>query len=79
MRYKIVINRQQCVGHARCAHFAPHLYPLDSNGYIASDGFDVPEGEEQAAAKGARSCPERVITMLDENGNKVLHVPKEGQ
>lgn len=76
MRYKIVIERAQCTGNARCAYFAPDLYHLDSNGYIATDGFAVPEGQEQAALSGARSCPERVITMLDENENKVMRLPQ---
>lgn len=60
---KIVIDRQRCVGHARCAAVAPGLYPLDPEGMIASDGFDVPDGEEALAQRGARACPERVIQV----------------
>jgi len=51
MSYKIVIDKPQCVGHARCAHFAPHLYKLDDAGYIEQDGFDVPEGAPAATVK----------------------------
>jgi len=75
MPYKIVIDKPQCVGHARCANFAPDLYKLDESGYIDSEGFDVPEGEELAAFRGARSCPERVIKMLDEAGQEVKKSP----
>ena len=75
MGYKIVIDKAQCVGHARCANFAPQLYKLDDSGYILGEGFDVPEGEELAAFRGARSCPERVITMLDAEGNEVTKTP----
>jgi len=75
MSYKIVIDKPQCVGHARCAHFAPHLYKLDDAGYIEQDGFDVPEGDELAAFRGARACPERVIKMLDGDGNEVKKSP----
>ena len=75
MRYRIVIDRAQCVGHARCAHFAPELYKLDESGYIATEAFDVPEGQELDAYRGARACPERVITMLDNDGNEVKKTP----
>ena len=63
---KIVINREKCVGHARCAAVAPTLFALDADGYIAIDGFDVPKGQEDAARKGARACPERVISVKED-------------
>jgi len=42
---------------------APGLYALDDQGYIAATGFDVPEGCEALARRGARACPERVIQI----------------
>lgn len=75
MGYRIVIDKAQCVGHARCAHFAPDLYQLDESGYIATEGFDVPAGKEIEAYRGARACPERVITMLDSEGSEVKKTP----
>lgn len=63
---KITIDRPNCVGHARCAAIAPDLYILDAEGYIAIDGFDVPEGQEALAQRGARACPERVIKVVEE-------------
>ncbi|WP_313005196.1 ferredoxin [Pseudomonas sp. B21128] len=60
---KVLINQPGCVGHARCNHIAPALFPLDDNGYIASSGFSVPEGQEGMAQRGARACPERVIEV----------------
>ena len=62
---KIVIDRSRCVGHARCAAIAPELYILDDDGYIANDGFDVPEGQEALASRDARACPERVISVVE--------------
>ena len=64
---KIVIDRSRCTGHARCAAIDPELYILDDDGYIASDGFDVPEGKEASAKRGARACPERVISVVEED------------
>lgn len=60
---KIRIDRARCTGNARCWAVAPDLYPLDEEGYIASDGFDVPAGQEDLARRGARACPERVIAI----------------
>lgn len=64
---KIAIDRPHCVGHARCAAIAPNLFPLDSEGYIASDGFEVPEDAKALAVRGARACPERVIKIVGDD------------
>ena len=63
---KIIIDRRGCVGHARCEALAPELYPLDESGYIDSDGFDVPEGQEALARRGARACPEKIIRTVND-------------
>ena len=78
MGYRIVIDKAQCVGHARCAHFAPELFKLDDSGYILEEGFDVPEGQELAAFRGAKACPERVIKLYDDAGNEVRKSPGGG-
>lgn len=65
---KIRIERSACVGNARCAAVSEELYPLDEHGYIASDGFDVPEGRERLAKNGARACPERIIIVEEDDG-----------
>ena len=68
---KIRIERAQCVGNARCFAIAEDLYPLDDEGYIATDGFDVPVDRERDAKNGARACPERIIFVHDETGQQV--------
>ena len=65
---KIRIEKAACVGNARCAAVAPGLYPLDDDGYIATEGFDVPAGQEQLAQRGARACPERIIFVVEDDG-----------
>ncbi|MDO6414466.1 ferredoxin [Sphingomonas sp. BIUV-7] len=67
---KIRIEKAQCVGNARCHAVADHLYPLDAEGYVATEGFEVVEGEEKLARNGARACPERIIVVLDEDGTQ---------
>jgi ferredoxin len=63
---KIRINKAGCVGHARCAAVAPDVFPLDDDGYIAVEEIDVPEGLEALARRGARACPERIITVVED-------------
>lgn len=63
---KIRIEKAQCTGNARCHAVAPHLYPLDDDGYIAIEGFEVPPGEEALARRGARACPERIIFIVED-------------
>ena len=63
---KIRIEKGGCVGNARCQAVAGDLYPLDDDGYIAIEGFDVAPGDEDAARRGARACPERIIFIDDD-------------
>lgn len=62
---RLVIERYNCVGHARCAAVAPDLFELDREGYIAVDHVDVPAGQEALARRAARACPERVISVVE--------------
>ena len=64
---KIRIDKAACVGNARCAAISEVLYPLDDDGYIAVTEVDVPVGMEGLAKRGARSCPERVITIVEDD------------
>ena len=63
---KIRIEKARCTGNACCHTTAEDLYPLDDEGYIASEGFDVPPGQEALARRGARACPERVIFVIED-------------
>ncbi|WP_336968612.1 ferredoxin [Sphingobium aromaticiconvertens] len=65
---KIRIEKSGCVGNARCAAVSEDLFPLDDDGYIASDGFAVETGMEQVAKRGARACPERIIFVEEDDG-----------
>ncbi|MEZ5737238.1 MAG: ferredoxin [Novosphingobium sp.] len=63
---KIRIDKERCVGNARCWAVAPDLYPLDDEGYIAIEEVEVPQGKEELARRGARACPERVIEIVED-------------
>lgn len=64
---KIRIDIAGCVGNARCAAVSDVLFKLDDDGYIAVEEIDVPEGMEALARRGARACPERVITVVEDD------------
>jgi ferredoxin len=68
---KIRIEKAQCVGNARCHAVSEHLYPLDDDGYIAGEGFDVADGDEKAARNGAKACPERIIFVIEDDGTQI--------
>lgn len=67
---KIRVEKAQCVGNARCQAVAPQFYALDDDGYIATEGFDVAEGHERPARNGARACPERIIFVIEDDGEQ---------
>ncbi len=75
---RIRIERAACVGNARCHAVGGELYPLDDDGYVASDGFDVASGDAVAAKNGARACPERIIFVLEDDGSQVWPPVKQG-
>ncbi len=66
---KILIERAKCVGNARCAAVSDRLYLLDDDGYIDSEGFDVPSDDEKSARNGAKACPERIIHVIEDDGS----------
>ena len=53
-----------CDGHGLCHRFAPEVYFLDDEGYIAIHRMEVPPELEHAAELGASVCPARAITIL---------------
>jgi ferredoxin len=63
---KIRIEKAQCFGNARCHAVAEHLYPLDEDGYVATEGFDVAPDDEVMARRGAKACPERIIFVVED-------------
>jgi ferredoxin, 2Fe-2S len=64
---KIIVDRNACVGHARCHHVTPALYPIDDDGYTAATTFAVPPGQEALARRGANACPERALRVEEES------------
>jgi ferredoxin len=64
---KLIVDKEKCAGHARCATIDPELFELDVNGYIGFGEKPVPPDKEAAARRGANACPERVIRLAEES------------
>lgn len=63
---KLQVDVSGCMGNARCAAVAPHLFELDENGYVATESIDVPAGLEREARLAAESCPEQIIVVAED-------------
>jgi ferredoxin len=60
----ISVDRDKCMGHARCAALAPEVYQLDDDGYVDVPSATVVADELRGTAQdGASACPERAINL----------------
>lgn len=70
---KLQVDREKCVGHARCEAIAPGVFATDEiEGRVILITDSVPRELEQAALRGAKACPERAIRVF---ANEVAEQP----
>ncbi|HEY1917323.1 MAG TPA: ferredoxin [Streptosporangiaceae bacterium] len=64
---KVQINPELCQGHGRCYDLSPSLFGDDDEGYgtVLGDGT-VPAAQEQDARRAVDNCPERAISLIEE-------------
>lgn len=65
---RVRINSEICQGHGRCYDLAPELFGEDEEGYgqVLAEGV-VPPGADHAARLAVSNCPERAITLVEED------------
>lgn len=63
---RVKVDTSRCVGHARCFAIAPEVYNLNADGYNDTEIRIIPEELELLARRGAKACPERVITIIED-------------
>lgn len=65
---KVKVDGALCTGHGRCYSLAPDVFEPDDEGYseVRDEMIDVPGDEEERARFGARSCPEKAVTVFDD-------------
>ena len=64
---KVVANHALCSGHARCAAVGGDFFELNDTGYTAIDSKAVPPGLEDQVRRGVRACPERALTLVEDD------------
>lgn len=62
---KVRTHPALCNGVGNCHRWAPHVYPLDSDGCVDFHLLDVPAALAAEARLGAVVCPERAITIIE--------------
>jgi ferredoxin len=60
---RLRIASERCLGHQRCASVAPQVYRLNADGFIATVDGVADAALAPLARRGARACPEGVITI----------------
>ena len=69
---RVSLDRTACVGHGRCHFFAPEVFALDdAEGRAILLVEQVANSSQAAALKGARSCPEQAVAVIDETGRGI--------
>ena len=63
---KIKAKTESCAGHARCAAVAPELFELNDEGYLETPEINVPAGLEALARRAVRACPERILSIEED-------------
>jgi len=63
---RVLIDGAKCQGNARCWAQAPELFVLNDEGYLESGEITVPPGDEPRATRAVRACPERALSIVDD-------------
>jgi ferredoxin len=69
-KYKIVLDREKCMGDGNCVDLAPETFSIDEDdrSYVLNPGGNWPE----YVLKAAKTCPADAITLFDaETGERV--------
>jgi ferredoxin len=62
---KVSLDSELCAGHGRCYTLAPDVYESDDEGRGRVIVAELEAAHAEAARLGARSCPERAITICE--------------
>jgi len=66
---RVRVDGSKCQGHNRCFALAPELFELDDYGYAheRNEGV-VPAELAEKARLAVANCPERAISIVEEQG-----------
>ena len=65
MSMKVIVDHDQCEGHARCQSAAPEVFEVrdDDKSYVLLD--PVPEAQRANVERAVRLCPKQAITVVN--------------
>jgi ferredoxin len=63
---KVRVDPQQCTGHGRCYELAPEVFGEDEQGHCRIENERVPRRLEESARLGAVNCPEKAISIHED-------------
>ncbi len=65
---KVRVDPEACVGHGRCYDLAPEVFDDDDDrGHALTKGEDIPPELQEKARRAAANCPERAITIIEDD------------
>lgn len=71
-KYKIVYDREGCIGAAACIAVAPEAWKMGEDGKADQLMQEFDEKDLQHHLDAARSCPVNVIHIVDEKGKRLV-------
>ena len=72
-KYKIVFDRENCIGAAACAAVHPDNWEISmQDGKANVKKTDIEEEELRQNMEAAQACPVNVIHIYDEEGKKLI-------
>ncbi|HIH41693.1 TPA: ferredoxin [Candidatus Woesearchaeota archaeon] len=80
-KFKIIYDRQACIGANACVVLNPQLFEMDKDGKanliggkkLADGTFELVTDARESIIESARGCPVEVIKVIDlETGKKIV-------
>lgn len=72
-RLRIDITKSKCRSFGKCMSVAPEVFAFDDEKKVrVTDGASAPD---ETIAKAAKSCPYRVIALIDEDTGEQVFPP----
>lgn len=72
-RLRIELNTDRCQAFAKCTTTAPAVFRLGANRKVMV--VDVAGADNETIVRAARSCPYRVITLIDDASGAPVFPP----
>lgn len=71
-KFKIIYEREGCIGAGACVAVAPDTWKMDDDGKATQLVHEFDEKDLQKNLDAAKACPVMVIHIEDENGKRLV-------